>query len=479
MATATTGKRKRGRPKGSKNKKTLQNATLRAFVSSDMSKKEPEQLNASEARKEVGLLREDLRKLLEGSVCRICGKFKPKKDFYACSDPMCVTGVSPICKDCAKDIAYRKDEEGNYNAPTKESLIMALKYLDKPFIETCYNASIQEADNINKAMPNTTNFVAKYFKNIQMIHYSGMTFADSDFYKGTKYDAPINNEEARKKLDANSRDQFVQDKHDTIKLLHYDPFVNEKVEDQPFLYAQLVGLLDASEDSNDDMMRNASCISIVRGFLQESKIDDAIAQLMVSSSHMTANASTIKNLQDSKKKVLDGITNLAQENCISLRHTKNSTKGENTWTGKLKKIKNMNLREAEVNGFDMKTCKGMKQVMDMSNQSILKALQLDESEYSDMIAEQRKMITNLENQKNNFKEMSRVLLRENLDLKDLMKEKHVISGKDMVNIDDLISQYSGDEHYGENVLEDVAEVEISDESTKKNDIETNGGDSDD
>ena len=55
----------------------------------------------------------------------------------------------------------------------------------------------------------------------------------------------------------------------------------------------------------------------------------------------------------------------------------------------------MNLREGEVNGFDIGTCRGMRQVMDMSNASILKQLRLDESEYSDMLAEQREMITKL------------------------------------------------------------------------------------
>lgn len=46
----------------------------------------------------------------------------------------------------------------------------------------------------------------------------------------------------------------------------------------------------------------------------------------------------------------------------------------------------------------------MQQVMDMSNASILKALRLDESEWSDMVAEQRQMITNLRTDLDNYKE---------------------------------------------------------------------------
>ena len=47
---------------------------------------------------------------------------------------------------------------------------------------------------------------------------------------------------------------------------------------------------------------------------------------------------------------------------------------------------------------------------------------MDESEYSDMVAEQRQMITSLRSDLDNYKEISRILLRENIDLKDYMEE---------------------------------------------------------
>ena len=146
--------------------------------------------------------------------------------------------------------------------------------------------------------------------------------------------------------------------------------IEEDVEDQPFLYSQLLGILDSSEDANEDMMRTASAISIVRGFLQQSKIDDTVAKLMCDISNIEKNSATIKSLQESKGKITSVITSLAQDSCISLKHNKNAKKGENTWTGKIKKIKELNLREGEVNGFDLETCKAMSQVMDLSNQSI-------------------------------------------------------------------------------------------------------------
>lgn len=151
------------------------------------------------------------------------------------------------------------------------------------------------------------------------------------------------------------------------------------------------------------------------------------------------NSATIKSLQQSKKDLTTIIKDLAAESCISLKNNKNAKKGENTWTGKIKKIKDLNLREGEVNGFDIGTCRGMQQVMDMSNASILKALRLDESEWSDMVAEQRQMITNLRTDLDNYKEISRILLRENIDLKDYMQEEGLIKPTDLVDLNDLYS----------------------------------------
>ena len=49
----------------------------------------------------------------------------------------------------------------------------------------------------------------------------------------------------------------------------------------------------------------------------------------------------------------------------------------------------MNLRAGLVNGFDIQTCKAMQQVQEISDASIFKQLALDDSEWSDMVAEMR------------------------------------------------------------------------------------------
>ena len=406
---------------------------------------QPVKLTAAQAREKVKELEEKIEKYDSTAFCLMCKKHKNREThFYVNTDPMYgETTCTPICRECARKIALRVDKNGEEHEPTKESVILALKYLQKPFLNTVWNASVQESENLIAGKVKHNAWSA-YIKNIQMVNYLGLTFFDSDFYKekivydDEKTEVNIINEH----LGQDVYEDCQKNKKDVKRLLNYDPFEQEAIEDQPFLYSQLLGLLDSSEDANDDMMRTSSAISIVRGFLQQSKIDDTVAKLMSDINNIEKNSATIKTLQDSKSKITSIITNLAQDSCISLKYNKNAKKGENTWTGKLKKIKELNLREGEVNGFDMGTCKAMSQVMDLSHSSILKMLSMDESEWSDMIAEQRKTIVQLQDDLNKYIEISRILLRENLDIKDYLSEHNIKLEMDMVDLNQLYSCFS-------------------------------------
>lgn len=403
----------------------------------------PPKLTPTQMKKKIQCLEETVQKLEDSAWCYLCDTIKSKDKFYVSTDPNAQSGLTPICKDCARKIACRVDENGEEHEPTIDSVKEALRYLDKPFIESLWNASVEEAQRISKEKENYTPW-SSYTKNVALVNYKGMTFADSDMFKHKIiYEDEMTPEdlvEGRENQDTYS--DFVKNKKDVIRLLSYDPFEKESISDQPFLYSQLLGLLDSSEDANDDMMRTASAISIVRGFLQQSKIDDIIAKFMSNSAVLQQKSPAIKSLMASKKDITSVIKDLAAESCISLKNTKNAKKGENTWTGKLKKIKDLNLREGEVNGFDLETCKGMQQVMDLSNASILKQLRLDESEWSDMVAEQREKLVALQDELANYKEVSRILLRENIDLKDLIKDKGISIDEDLVDLNSLFACFS-------------------------------------
>lgn len=415
-------------------------------------------LTAAQMRKRIESLENKVQTLKEGAWCYMCDTHKARDKFYVSTDPLNKSGITPICKDCARKIALKIGKDKVEHTPDKESVIEAMRYLNKPFYSKLWDASVQESENLASGKVRSNGYLS-YVKNVAMGQYNGATFKDSDIFTSTvitpdSLAEKINEEqliETHAGLD--TYDSFLKNKNDVIRLLSYDPFEKEDIIDQPFLYSQLLGILDSSEDANEDMMRTSSAISIVRGFLQQSKIDDTVAKLMSDISNIERNSATIKSLQESKGKITSVITSLAQDSCISLKHNKNAKKGENTWTGKIKKIKELNLREGEVNGFDLETCKAMRQIMDLSNASIMKTLALDESEWSDMVAEQRKKIVDLQIDLDKYIEISRILLRENLDIKDCLKDKNISLDMNLVDLNDLFSCFSEQESDEFNVSE--------------------------
>lgn len=362
-------------------------------------------------------------------LCQFCLKEKKKSEYYISTDPHVMTGIVPICKDCIKKIALNWDDNRKeYGACTKKSVMEALEYLDRPFLENLWNSSYAEWADDTKERRRTTIWDC-YIKNVGLKNYNGMRWRDGDIFQTYVEDAKQvaalesgNKEAAQTLIDSQEvSNEFEKNRKDVIRLLGYDPFEGEKLEDQPLLYSQLIGYLDLGGD-NEDMMRTSSAITIVRGFLQQTKLDDKIAKAMANSN---INASELKTLLDSKQKISSTISQLAEQSCLSLKHSKNASKGEDTFTGKTKKLKDMNLREAENNAFDIGTCEGMRQVADISNASILKQIHLDENDYTEMLGQQREMIVKLQRQADENMEKARILLRENVDLKKFIQEQGI------------------------------------------------------
>lgn len=371
-------------------------------------------------------------------TCQHCGKVKKKLDFYSSTAPNCKAGITDGCKQCAAEIAI-PTVNGEKQQPTKKSVDDACYFLNKPMLDSVWDASLLEA--ANQATGKTkSNVWTSYIKNIAMQNYYTLTYRESDGYTGGIFSLNDMEENALPK-DQEILEQFEKNKNDTLRLLGYLPFEKEKLADQPFLYSQLIGFIDSDENGNDDMMRTSSIISIVRGFLQISQIDDMIANLVQDPRNAEKNIPTIKAMQEMKKNITLNVTKLAEQSCISLKNSKNSIKGENTWTGKLKKIKELNLRDSSVNGFDIDTCKGMQQVADISMGAIVNKLKLQDDEYAEMIAEQRIKLTEANTKSEAYAEALRILLKENLDLRGTLEENGLLKPENLIDLDDLINSY--------------------------------------
>ncbi len=363
---------------------------------------------------------------VEKFTCNLCGQLLDKDKFYKNTNPLCSTGVTPICKDCSDKIVYQISRDGTRHNPTKESIQEVLRYLDKPWFEKTYESSLQEAANQMTGKRKNDVWTA-YIKNIQMVQFVGKRWKDGDIGENiSEYDTReiANSQEAQ--------DMMLINRRTVISALGYDPFETASENDKPLMYSKLVGFMD--ESTNDDEFKLGACIEITHSLNQAERINFVINDLQKTPASIIKNSATIKSLEDTKNKIFSSALALAKDNGISIKHSNQNTKGANQWTGKVKELKEMNLREQEVNAFEVGISKGMQQVAESSAAAIFKQLSLDENDYTDMIKTQREEINKLQIQLAASEEESRIYKRENKDLKDFLKEKKIINSKDEVVI---------------------------------------------
>ena len=365
-------------------------------------------------------------------LCPYCLKEKKKSEFYMSSDPLVLTGITTMCKDCAKKIALNWDERiQQFGNCTKASVQEALIRLDKPFLSKIWDSSYLEWANQEGQLRRTTIWDA-YIKNIGMVQYRGMRWQDSDIFdvyvEKAKSAAKIEVGKENRQSSINAEDineAYKTNKKDVIRMTGYDPFANYPIEeDKPLLYAQVVSFID-EETKNDGMKMNA-VIQIVKSFNQISKINDAIDELSSDTMKLNNNNGTIKQLADTVSKLLSGANALAKDNGISVNFNNNKSKGQNTLTGKMKELDQIGFRDAKINMYDIDYCRGMQQVAEISAKAQIDQIGFDENVMDEIQSIRRELVESLTKERDKAVERARVLLVENKDLKDFLRDKNLI-----------------------------------------------------
>lgn len=383
--------------------------------------------NARKPIAEVRAENEQLHKLLEtGCRCAMCGKVKDQETkFYYDTNPVLGgSSFSRICRECAKSIACRRDKNGEDHEPTKESVIEALRLLDKPFLEIVWNASIQESENLVTGKTKS-NVWSAYAKNIQMKNYVGLTFKDSDMFKEhIKYDDELTDEDRKADIPADVLETFEINKKTTLRFLGYDPFENEPVVEQPILYAKLVNYFD--ESVRDDGLKLEAVIEIVQTFKDVKTINDAISKYKAQLDGNPNIITTIKSLAETKQKMISSALALAKDNGISVNYNNNKSKGAGTLSGIIKELSEMNLEDAAINTFDAETNEAISSIMERNFQNQMAQINPDENDWEREVAHQAQLIHTLQSERDNAVEYCRLLRKENKDLKEFLKERNII-----------------------------------------------------
>lgn len=329
--------------------------------------------------------------------CTCCGEQKEIEEFYVTNSALYkVKGRMPYCKECLFEIydATLKECQGDERiAIFKMCQMMGTVFLDK------YFESAREQAGKYKTRANVFRIYMQKVNSLPQVN--SFSFSDGE-------EIPPESIAERKalKLAGDITDTDKANRETVINMLKYDPFENDTPEDRKFLFNRIVDMLDDS--ILEDQMLLMSTIAIVRGFNQIEDIDKQISVIKKDLAKGN-NAGTLKTLTAIRKDTMKSILDTAKDNGISANFNKNKGVGSGTMSGMIKRLKENGFDESKPNLFSIEISESMRQSADISHKSIMQQLNMDESEYSNLIAEQRELVIKLQKQVSKAEEQLRRL----------------------------------------------------------------------
>ena len=92
----------------------------------------------------------------------------------------------------------------------------------------------------------------------------------------------------------------------------------------------------------------------------------------------------------------------------------------------MKELELIGFREAKINMYDIDYCRGMQQVAEISAKAQVDQIGFDENVMDEINNIRRELVTTLQKERDKANERARLLLVENKDLKEFLKEKGLI-----------------------------------------------------
>ena len=380
------------------------------------------------------------KKETKKKICSSCGRELPlSTGFYSSKSPMfAVDGKINICKECFVANALI-EETGEIDEVKFKNL---LRRTDFPYYrDNLQSATLQYAKEHGYVDDDDVKYhgndiIKLYMKNVNSLRQlSTKTFEDSEkdgfiqkrstVLKNANADIKMLNNTKKQKSTTTSDEESEdvkwtkKDKQNmkyVISVVGYDPFedFNLSEYDKKYCFNILAGYCDA-EGISEDGHKIQCVIQLTNLYCQCRKIDESI-NLELSKNDV--DETKISKLTSSKSSILSSIATIAKDNNIASNYNKNSGQGKNTLSAKMKEIVADGFENMKVNLFDIDTSASMKQIADLSNQSIMEQLTFDSNEYTEMIKEQREMLIKLQNENERLEEENRILKNKVEDLEN-------------------------------------------------------------
>lgn len=328
--------------------------------------------------------------------CLCCGKTyeNPVGHFYKSQWSKLYVQNSqflPFCKDCVD--ALFEDLERRYN--TKKATMILCHYLDVPF----YHAVFE-----NVVANNNVFSVGMYMRTIQMKQYSKQDFSQTILTgELNKTEIDLREEREEKWTSVEKANQ-----KDVIAICGYDPFDGYASDDRKFLYGDLIKYFD--DDIAEDPYKLSQILQIVINNNQIRKYD-----ILISRMDPRTASEDVKNIVSAKQALVNANDKIAKENEISVKNRSNKDVGKSTLGYLMRRMRDVDIPNAETNYYDQLKSVGTQWAADMSMKAIRQNTFFGENEAEQIFVEQRNLIEQLSGEVDKLKEDIRLLRLEQKD----------------------------------------------------------------
>lgn len=174
-----------------------------------------------------------------------------------------------------------------------------------------------------------------------------------------------------------------------MQIIGYDPFRKNPEEDRPALYHDLAGML--TETMHNDIPKQKAAIMLVQNYANLDKYNKRLRGLTQQEADgHDVDPKEVKDVSSVITQLQSSINQTAKEN--SFTGAKTIGEGRGTISSIMDKIDSDSIDLGKTNAFDIKTAAAMQQVADLSFAAMAKQLNLQDSDYAAMVAEQAKTI---------------------------------------------------------------------------------------
>ena len=387
----------------------------------------------------------------KSAKCRCCGTDRRYTEFIRVNSPgntlewegMEVLGpektyTTGFCIHCI--LKLHEEYKKTFNLSECEALYMicaitGVYYSDEIARETLNDNDLYFDDGV--AMDPSTHWIDRYFRKLS----ENPELFKRDFWKSdnVQFKSVM---AVQSKIDPTiGMSDEDKDNYNTIwSTYHYDPFEMDDPKDKSRLMADLVTMID--DAMKDDLVRMRAALEIVRAFYRIDKYGESLNQLQSTPDGTVANANAIKQLTAAKSQETTMVTAFSKDHGFAEKYAISKSKGSGTLSAVIRDMKESNYDFGTVNYYDIATSKAIKQVSDISAESIFKQVAFTGADYADMVKEQAIELKRLKEELDTCKEENRLFKEKFLkqELLEELRDDLIQKGIPIENVEEMIAK---------------------------------------